>query len=509
MTLPIHDTPLATTLTLPARRSSGWNSSLEAALYPAAGQERLLARLRTAGAQVVTTGQQPGLLTGPGYALTKALSARGMAAALERRWGTPVVPVYWVPGDDHDFDEVAGVRWIGWDGSLLAASLPRRPADAPQAPMHRQPLGPGIAAVLDAFRSSFPDGPPASDTVDWLARHYRAEATVAGAYGSAMAELLAPLGVLCIDGAHPALKAAAAPVVLAALSGAADLEAALVDRAQALRAAGREAPVPVGDGASLVFLDGPGGRDRLVIEGSTFRTRRGRVAHSLDELCGIAEREPDRLSANVLLRPVVESTILPTVAYCAGPGELRYLALAEPVYDILGVVRQLPSPRWSGCLVEPRVSRILDKFQTTVDELRAPGNALEQRLARSALPPETEASLTSLRQAIEASYQPVVKAATAVDPNLERPAAAAKGQALFALTKLEKKLLRHALKRESTELEQLTRARNSLRPLGIAQERAISMAGFMARYGLELIESMAGHIERWHEAALEATPGTV
>lgn len=508
MSLPIADTPLASRLDPPARRAEAWNRSLEPALYPGPGAEALLARLRVPGALVVTTGQQPGLLTGPSYAVTKALSARGLAIALERRWGRPVVPIYWVPGDDHDFDEVAGVQWLGWDGSLHGAALPGRPAGASLAPMFRQPLGEAITSVLQAFESSFPEGPPRTEVVEWLTRHYRPDQTVAGAFGNAMAELLAPLGVLCLDGSHRAVKVAAAPLILRALEHPDAIEALLVARAATLASEGRPASVPVGDGASLVFLDGPAGRDRLVITGGAFVTRRARSFHSLADLRQLAASEPERLSGNVLLRPIVESAILPTVAYCAGPGELRYFALAEPLYELLGVPRQSPLPRWSGMIVEPRVTRVLGKFKTSLEELRSDGNGLEKRLAREALPQGTEPAIAALKDAIDSTYLPVIRAATAVDPNLERPATSARRQALRTVEQLEKKLLRHAMRRESVELDQVARARLSVRPEGKPQERVLSMAGFLARYGMGLLPAMATHIEVWHAGALEAAPPT-
>lgn len=508
MTLPIVDTPFTGRLGLPSPRADAWNPALEAALYAAPGQDALLTRLRTPGALVVTTGQQPGLLTGPSYAVTKALSARGLAAALERRWGRPVVPIFWVPGDDHDFDEVSSVKWLAWDGALVVAGLPARAADGPLAPMSRQLLGDPITEVLQLFQQSFPEGPPASETVEWLRRHYRPDRTVASSFGYALAELLAPLGVLCIAGSHSAVKTAAAPLMIRALEQAPAVEERLVAHAARLEAAGRAAPVSVGDGATLVFLDGESGRDRLVISGDGFVTRRAKTRHSLAELRSVAATEPERLSGNVLLRPVLESAILPTVAYSAGPGEMRYLALAEPVYELLGVCRQRPLPRWSGLIVEPRVTRILEKFATSLEELGGEGHALEERLAREALPPGTEAAFEALRQAIDAAYRPVLGAATAVDPNLERPAASARGRALHAVEQLEKKLVRHSRRRENIELEQVTRARLSLRPEGKPQERVLSMVGFLARYGMGLLPALASRIEAWHDGALEADPPT-
>jgi uncharacterized protein YllA (UPF0747 family) len=69
----------------------------------------------------VTTGQQPGLFTGPLYTIYKALSTAALARVLERQWQRPVVPVFWVAGDDHDFAEASRVSWISADGSVVTA----------------------------------------------------------------------------------------------------------------------------------------------------------------------------------------------------------------------------------------------------------------------------------------------------------------------------------------------------------------------------------------------------
>lgn len=508
MTFSVLDTPLSARAAWPGLRDASWDPALTGAIVGAPGIEPLLSRLSHPDALVVTTGQQPGLFTGPSYTVTKAFSARALAQALERRWSRPVIPVYWVPGDDHDFEEVAHAAWLGADGELVREALPSRPSDAPMVPMARQPLGIEVGRALETFAGSFVDRDTSAPTVEWLARHYRPDATVAGAFASAMAELLAPYGVLVLDSTHPAVKAAAAPWILRALAASAEIDSGLAADSARLVSAGQDPGVPVGDGATLAFLETRYGRDRLVTAGNTFITRRGRETFAFAELERIAAKEPERLSGNVLLRPLLESAVLPTVAYVAGPGELRYLALTPLLFERLGVTRQAPVPRWSGLLLEPRVERILKKFGATLEELEADGGALEGRLARQALPPGTEAALAALRTGIESGYAPVIRAAAAVDPTLERPATAARGQALFGVERLEKKLLQHARKRESVELGQVARARLSVRPLGKPQERVLSMAGFRARYGDAVLGSLAEHIASWYSRALEAAPPT-
>ena len=176
----------------------------------------------------------------------------------------------------------------------------------------------------------------------------------------------------------------------------------------------------------------------------------------------------------MLLRPVVESAALPTVAYVAGPGELTYLAQSAPLYAALDVVPQTPVARWSGVLVEPRVDRVLDKFGATLEELLAPGNALEARVVRSQVPRGLLDAAARLRAALDTEYGAIQSAAIDVDPTLERPVAASRQHALTGLADIEKKVQGHLKKRESTELAQVARARLAVQPEGKPQERVLA-----------------------------------
>src|SRR5437899_10846134 len=116
------------------------------------------------------------------------------------------------------------------------------------------------------------------------------------------------------------------------------------------------------DGYTPVLVEARQGRNRLQREGEAFVTRRSGERFSRAELERVAAEAPERLSPNVLLRPVVEAALLPTVAYAAGPSELTYLTDAVPLYETLGVTRQVPVPRWSGVLLEARVERLMARY---------------------------------------------------------------------------------------------------------------------------------------------------
>jgi len=504
VSLRIVTTPLPATLVWPEPRAGGVDPGLLEAFVAADGTDGPLDRLRDPATLVVTTGQQPGLLTGPLYTIHKALSAVALARLCQRRWARPVVPVFWAAGGDHDFAEGNHASWIGVDGATVTMTLRERSPDAPLTPLYREPVGPEIVPVLDRLAQDLAQTEFGDQVLALFRRWYTPEANLAESCAHVLAELLAPFGVLVFDATHPAVKRAQMPYLLAALERAESLDRALAKRHSQLTAQGRETGVTVGDGATLVMFEGEQGRDRLVAGTTGFQTRRSQERLSLAEVEQLAAREPGRFSPNVLLRPAIESALLPTVAYLAGPGELRYLALAETVYAELRIPRQTPLPRWSGVLVDARVDRVLEKFKATLEELMEPGQKLEARVVREQLPAEARDALAEMRGAISRGYEVLARVAAGIDPTIEKPIQNLCNQAFAGTHEAEKRLVNHLKKRQVTETQQITRARELVLPLGKPQERVHTVAPWLARYGPSLLTELAATIEQWYGAGLVA-----
>lgn len=490
-------------LAIPAPREASLDPALLPAFVAPPGDLRPVDRLLLPGALAVTTGQQPGLLSGPLYTIYKALSAASVARWLEATWQRPVVPVFWVAGDDHDFAEAARVAWNAGDGGTAHAVLRERPAGDPMTPMYREPLGPEIEMVLAGLESALAPSEHRDEVVTGLRRHYRPEATVAGSFAGLMAEWLAPFGVAVFDPTHLAAKQAQAPLLMRALEASQSISERLSARQAQLVAQGIDSGVPLAEGASLVMVEGVAGRDRLVHGDGGFVSRRGQERFPMPALASIASDHPERLSANVLLRPVVESSLLPAVAYIAGPAERRYLELARPVYEVLGEHAQATLPRWSGMLVESKVTRVLEKFGASLPELLEPGQRLEARVARQQLPPEATEALARLRHEIEAGYDVLARAAVEIDPTIERTLRTLGGQAISGTADAEKRLLSHLKKRQAVETQQIGRARELLLPGGEPQERVLTLAPWLARHGMGLLRELAAVMDDWYRVSLE------
>jgi bacillithiol biosynthesis cysteine-adding enzyme BshC len=468
--------------------------------FLAQGEARTALDRLFAGAACVTTGQQPGLFTGPLYTIYKALSAAALARRLSDRTGRPVTPVFWVAGDDHDYAEAAHCHVPGLNNEVKTLALPPRPPDAPLTPLYREPLGEAVRPLLAALREETNPSEFRDEALAWVDRHYRPESTQAQAFAEALAELLGRFGIVVFQPTHPAVRRAMAPLLVRALEQAGDLERDLVAVAERLTQAQQPVPVTVGDGATLVMLEGPAGRDRLVHDDGAFHARRSGRRLTLADLRGLAREEPGRLSPNVLLRPVVEAALFPTLAYVAGPGELAYRPQCEPVYARLGVTPQPFVPRWSGLVVEPRVARVLDKYDLTPDDLRLPDGRLEQRLVRGGIPPEAVRALDAIRQTFPEQYDALRDAAAQVDPTLRKPVEAARNAADSALRDLEKRLVSHLKQQNEILIQQVAKARNSLVPLGRPQERVFTVAPFLCRYGPTFLDRVFAAIVQWGDA---------
>ena len=424
-----------------------------------------LERVRRENGVFVTTGQQPGLFGGPVYTWSKALSALAMAAEIEQSTGVAAAAIFWAATDDADAAE-ASTTVVAMPGAAerLTASV----AAPAGTPMYDAPLG-DVAPLLARLGAAAGAGAYA-DALAITAAAYAPSATVGCAFVDLLAGLLNPLGIAVLDAGDASVRAAAAPVTLAAVDRAGEVARGLAERGAAIRAAGYTPQVSEIDDLALVFERRDGLKSRL----------RADAAHRPD---------PATLSPNVLLRPVVERAILPTVAYMAGPGELAYFAQVSAVAPVLGVEQPLALPRWSCTIVEPRVARILERLGFERSELADPSRP-ERRIAEGALSPGARAVIEQAK-AQAASLGSALSALASAEGVIDaRVAEGHARRAAWLAERLERRILAAVKRRETDAMFALGTARASLWPLGTRQERALNFIPLLARYGPTLFDDM-------------------
>lgn len=461
-----------------------------------------LRRFVEEGGLAVTTGQQPGLFGGPLYAVYKAFTAAALARRLEHSLGRPVLPVFWVASEDHDWDEARRSAVPDVDNDLVELQVPV-PPEGSLGPLHRTPMGAGIDEALARLSRALPDTEFSPRWMEHLEACYRADATFPDAFEAFLRPLFDRAGIFTLQAHEPEAKEATLELLLSEARDAEARESALARRGHELTSAGHDLQVPLLDGALNLFLEGPGGRERLFRESDgALRLRRSGQRLTFGELEARAAADPTVLSPGVLLRPVVERALVPTLAYVAGPGETAYLAQVGPLFSAHGLNQPVVVPRWSGVVLERKVGKVMDRFDLPLEAFQRPEHELAGEVLRDEVPDDVRQALGGFRGDVARQTRALDKAVQSIDPTLSGPVESMRNQAFQLASETEKKVVQ-ALKRDrESALAQLRKASLHLFPGGQPQERVLTPMYHLVRYGDRAIDA-------WIESARSAAPSDV
>lgn len=464
--------------------------AVELVSVPAGGDPERLERLVEDGGYFVTTGQQPGLFTGPLYSVYKALSAVERARWLEESLGRPVVPLFWVASEDHDWEEVSHTVVADVENDLREIRLDS-PVNGKEPALHRISLDEGIDDARSRLEGALPDTDFSEPYLELIRRAYRPGNTLPSAFQTVLEEILGPFGICFVQAHERGLKDASLPLLLRELERSEDHEAILQDRSEELTEAGYHVQVPILEGGVNLFLEGPEGRERLYRTGDGYELRQSGTELSSGEIRARAEDDPLALTPNALLRPVVESAVFPTLSYVAGPGETAYFAQISELFQEHGLGMPVVAPRSSMTVVEKKNRKVLDKFGLELPELERPFHELASRVAREEVPPEVQRALGKFRGAVSEHARSLQDVATEIDPTLKGPIENARSTAALALDDVEKKIVQAVKRQDAIALSQLEKAQAHLFPRGRPQERVMNVFYFLVRYGDDFLRAVA------------------
>ena len=438
------------------------------------------------GSAAVVTGQQVGLFTGPMFAFYKALTAIHMAERLTAA-GLDCVPVFWLATEDHDLEEVN-------HAFLLDANYqPHRIADegephVPDAPVGELTLSAGFTRQIEQAIRLLPETAWKPELARTLEETYRPGETFGSAFGHLMARLMGRFGVLLLDPMHPRLHRLAVGLFRQALESADELRQALLDRNRKLAQAGYHAQVHVANHSTLLFQRSGGQRTAL-------RRRDGEFLlddeqRSTAELLDHLERSPDDFSPNVLLRPVLQDYLLPTVAYIGGPAEVAYLAQASVLYHRLLGRMPVIHPRASFTLLDARASEMLGRYQVTLPDVLAGPQLLREKMAEQLLPSELAATFAQDERQLRELLTNLGRKMEAFDHTLADAVATSARKMNYQLAKIKRKAARAAglgsqqMEHDAVVLENLIYPRKNL------QERVYSGISFLGWFGPDLLDRL-------------------
>jgi bacillithiol biosynthesis cysteine-adding enzyme BshC len=442
------------------------------------------ARLADPATVAIVTGQQAGAFGGPMYTLLKAIAALQLARNTERDHGAPAVAVFWVEAEDHDWEEIRSCTVLDAEFQPRTVTL----ADlegAGELPIARLTLDEGVERTIDELagilqRTEFTDAVIADLRAAW-----KPGTGMAHAFAIWLEKVLGRHGLVVFESADPAAKPLVADVFAKELASP-GRTAALAARAGEELAARGHAPqvVPQPDNVALFSIEG--GRTAIRRQGDQLVI--GDRAFDSATLAKTAAASPDGFSPNVLLRPIVQDTLFPTVCYVAGPSELAYLGQLREVYAQFGVPMPLMFPRTTATLLDSGAARFLNKYDVPFEELRTPDESALNKLLEAQLPASVEASLRDATSQTEDAMHRVMAALPQLDATLVGAAKTTLGKMEHELRSLHTKVIHAAKKRHDTLRRQFMRAQAQAFPHGHPQERTLGVVYFLNKYGPGLVD---------------------
>jgi bacillithiol biosynthesis cysteine-adding enzyme BshC len=449
-------------------------------------------RLSQSGTFAIVTGQQVGLFSGPAFTLFKALTTVRLAQSLSEQ-GLPCVPVFWLATEDHDLEEVSQGAIFDEEYNLLSLH------DSGSRPAPRCPVGEvrhtaEVSAALSQMEAALPEGESRARLLEDLRECYVPGATWGESFARFLARLFGRWGVILMDPLDESVHRLGSGVYQQALGKAAEFRAGVLESSHALVQRGYHAQVHVVEDSTLLFVARHGDRVALHQRDGNFFLD-GNEGISQSKLQTLLAERPLDLSPNVLLRPLVQDSLLPTLAYVAGPSELAYLGQAQSLYKILGRPQPVVFPRAAFTLVDSRIDRLMEKYKLSLEDVWKGDEHLSQKVAAGGFAEgwsdrfdqserELEQLLTRLQGDIER-----------LDPTLLDTLHHAKEKMKYQMERLRGKLTRAALGRSDLLVRHVQALSRFLLPHKDLQERRVGGAYFLGRAGYELLDRLLAQIQ--------------
>ncbi|MBX7246430.1 MAG: bacillithiol biosynthesis cysteine-adding enzyme BshC [Candidatus Sumerlaeaceae bacterium] len=466
------------------------------------GGADLARRLADPDCLAVVTGQQPNLFASPMYNIFKAISAVALAKQIAAESGRTVVPIFWVASDDHDFAELRDCFLPAGDGSLenLGDLVSRGDRNQPGSPAYTWDVTGAAPRLVAALIRLIPDGPEKARNMTTLAAALAPDASFETLFCRLMAIWMRKQPMILVAPRLRAMRRRQVAILKRDLELGDRPARFLAESGRRMEAAGYEALLQRDPALANFFTLIDGQRCRLKREGGNFvaeqvATREPLGKFSQADLAKALEDCPANFSPNVVTRPMVQDSALPTVAYVGGPGEVAYLAQLRSVYPEFGVAPSAVRPRVFATVVDRTTAAFFREEKISPTDATNTETIREHLAGLDSVMAPMLSGIASLESQLKAARRALEHTDAAANPHVEVALQKTFRTMDDALAKFRARLLRQGPAANNLKWQALTRASAILSPRGLPQERILSPVAFAGEIPMEgLGEHIAGKI---------------
>jgi bacillithiol biosynthesis cysteine-adding enzyme BshC len=459
-----------------------------------AGEKALqhIAELKKEDTVCVVGGQQAGLLTGPMYTIYKAISLIHWAQHERSKGSRSVIPVFWIAGEDHDWEEVDHVYVSdrhGQPAKLKLSSSPHYRASI----SHWDVTGDHLKDFVDTIVQYLPDSACKQELTGKIKEMAALSSTLSSFFARLMAWLFEEEGLVLVDSADPALRKLEAPFFYQLIESNEELHHCVKRQKQELERLGFPAQVELHPDDAHLFIYERGERLLLQRDGVGFATKVGGYRYSRSELLRIAETRPEKLSTNVFFRTLMQEYLFPTVHTILGSGELAYWALFGRAFEHLEFRMPLIQPRFGATIIDPYEEKWMKGYGVQFEDVRKGLENFKEQLLINQGRDKWQQQFEQTKEAFLRLYEPMVTKVIEHDAGLSGLASSNIERIIEQISFLEESTQRSLIKRNETDLERLNRIQEALWPQGKPQERIYPVFLYICRYGLDWWRQMKNY----------------
>lgn len=463
--------------------------------YPTSEKVReSIEKLKREDSVVIIGGQQAGLLTGPLYSIHKVISIIALAKEKEKELNVPVVPIFWIAGEDHDFAEINHI-YIHTNNELKKSVYPEKTFN-PKKMISDYKLDKEVCMNwIHEIMGVLGETEYSKDLLAFLENSIHASETYVDFFAYIIMELFKDEGILLFDSGNRQFRQLEKEIFIEEIRRSKDITAAVLEQQQLLISQGFNHTIDMSPtGANLFYYDEKLKQRNLLehsTEGDGYFSKDGDFHFSYEELLAIAENSPHLLSNNVVTRPITQELLFPTLAFIAGPGEISYWAELKKAFELFGIKMPPIVPRINITFLEREIESDLTALQIDLHHALKDGVEDERQAFISTLKEKNYIDLFSqLRSSVDLTYKDLEVRVMADFRGLLPVVYKNKKFIEEQFHYLEKKIEEAILLQHDVRIKQYDRIENCLRPLNGPQERVWNILYFLNRYGLHFINDV-------------------
>lgn len=240
------------------------------------------------------------------------------------------------------------------------------------------------------------------------------------------------------------------------------------------------------DASANLFYYTPKNKERILLErkGDLFSSKNGDIRFTISELLEVAEKEPERLSNNVVTRPIMQEKLFPVLAFISGPGEIAYWAELKRAFEIFSMKMPPIVPRLNITVVERGIQTDLSETGLDIETVLTQGTGIAvNEFMNSVKNDDIESLFRQMKSTLGENHEKLTEKAVADDKGLE-PLLIKNRQFLDKqLNFIYGKITESTEKKHEVTLSKYSRIANALYPIGSPQERIWNVFYYLNQYG--------------------------